>query len=460
MLQIRKLSIVALCMVIVSMTFADNQPNTEQFLAKPTGQYGVGFRDFHFQDGNRCPDLYATKPFGLHPDQIAHNYSADNPEHCREIMVRVYYPINGPVAIGKTPYYSPFVQQSIDYNRTLVSGLNSVNVPAFNQPISQLPDSDYDQLRELKSYAQEDTRPSQGTAFPVIFFTPGASNQVQQYENIITNLVSHGYIVIAVNSIYLTGYIALPNGNVITQDFSSNPSPQADINSRTADIMYTYSQLPAINNTLSNILNVKKVGIMGHSDGAAAVVSIMSSTYKQNFSAAIAMDQPNNPEFLPSFDKPFLHELSGERYWAGWYGSLAERVTHVPKYMLVKNNYLAAIVPNLESLLNQPPVISTGLYSVHGSFSDWTTLQNTHAFQSMIPVNRLVFPVSFGGNTPGYPYGTGDGLEVNNAINTYNLQFFDTYLKDKPNPVFNNTGCKPLAPNTIISCGPTTFPYE
>ncbi len=54
-------------------------------LAKPTGNYGVGFQDFYWINDQVCPD-----PF--YNSDTAKYFRADNPTHCHELMVRVYYP--------------------------------------------------------------------------------------------------------------------------------------------------------------------------------------------------------------------------------------------------------------------------------------------------------------------------------------------------------------------------------
>ena len=42
------------------------------------------------------------------------------------------------------------------------------------------------------------------------------------YENSITNLVSHGYVVVGINNLFINGYTALENGHIVsvTTDYS------------------------------------------------------------------------------------------------------------------------------------------------------------------------------------------------------------------------------------------------
>jgi len=62
-----------------------NHITGSQFLYPPTGPYSVGYEDFHWVNNNVCPD-----PFFNGKNQA--DFSPNNPNHCREIMARVYYP--------------------------------------------------------------------------------------------------------------------------------------------------------------------------------------------------------------------------------------------------------------------------------------------------------------------------------------------------------------------------------
>lgn len=436
----KKILISILLMSMVVVSYADDA----QFLAKPTGSYGVGFKDFHFQDNGRCPDVYAQRE-STKPD----DFSPDNLRQCREIMVRVYYPTNDPISQGDL-YYQPIVTQTKVIFNGIIQFLN-------NHGVNIAVDLDYRQLASLKTYSHENAMPTSGQ-FPVVIFNGGAQNPAQDYENLISDTVSHGYVVIGVNSVFLNGYITLPDGCVVTTDYSSNPAAD-DIATRSSDIMYIYNQLAVMNKQLANIMETDNVGLMGHSQGANAIAALMGSANAKYFQAAVVQDADVQENF-PAFTKPFLHELSGSRYWVVYYGPPDVRVSYIPKYTLNKNNYLVGIVPDLDSLINPAREQSVGFYSVHGSFTDWSTQQYTSAFQNMVPAFSEFYPFVFEGNSPGYMWGAGNGFAISYASSGYAIQFFDTYLKGKTNPVFNTNNCQPLIANTIISCGPTVFPYQ
>lgn len=406
--------------------------NNITFLAKPTGTYGIGFQDLHFQDNSRCPDVYYSQT-------TKDDYSPDNTNHCREIMVRAWYPTNQAITPGVN-YYAPQVSTIANLYTDIAKHLSPSTVLNFSQ------------FYAVQTYDYENVVLISNAGFPVVLFSPGSNEDVQHYENVIANLVSHGYVVLGVNSLFLGGYVTLPDGHIITA--FSNQTDVVDRASRISDIIYVYNNLNSINQQLSNSMDITNIGLMGHSSGANAVASI-TALNQYPFKAAIAMDADVQPTF-EAFSIPFLQELSGTRYWVGKYGEPSDRITYTPHYQLNKNNYLVGFVPTLTELLNPPQY--GPVYSTHGSFTDDSTLHYMPLYQTMIPLINSLEKIIFQGNSLGNAFGSGNGYEITNSINTYAVQFFDTYLKNKPNQVFNANNCAPLTQNTIISCGPTTFP--
>src|SRR5262245_1475203 len=76
--------------------------NEENYLSKPTGNYKVGFKDFHWVNQNICSDVNFT-------GKNAEDFSSDNKKYCREIIVRIYYPSISNNR-SKSFYYKPFVK--------------------------------------------------------------------------------------------------------------------------------------------------------------------------------------------------------------------------------------------------------------------------------------------------------------------------------------------------------------
>ena len=96
--------------VLATMGYSDNQISTNpsnliNYLKKPTGQYGVGFEDFHWVNQNACPDVNFN---GKNQD----DFSQENTKHCHEIAARIYYPTMLP-SEPSSPYYPPFIDSQV-----------------------------------------------------------------------------------------------------------------------------------------------------------------------------------------------------------------------------------------------------------------------------------------------------------------------------------------------------------
>lgn len=171
-----------------------NQPLTD-YLLRPSGKYGVAFKDIHWINNTICPDPYFSK-------KNQKNFSSENKKYCHELMVRIYYPTSikkGP----ETPYYQPIIATE---QNTLKS------IPTVKM-------KDIEQLSQIKSYTIENAPIVKKKSFPVVLLISGLGGQSQLYENLITQLVSEGYIVLGINSVFINGDIALPNSKVISPKF-------------------------------------------------------------------------------------------------------------------------------------------------------------------------------------------------------------------------------------------------
>lgn len=397
------------------------QKNTDQntYLAKPTGQYGVGFKDIHFHDNSRCPDVFYK--VGVNES----DFSPENANHCREIMARVYYPSNVPVTTGGS-YYLPLIQGFKD----LVTGAPNVE------------SNDVQEFDSLQSYSFKNATPIKGKSFPIVLFSHGAGGNVEEYENEITNLVSYGYMVVGVNSFFIGDSIALPNGHIVFQDKTA--SDAAISSTMQSDIMFTYNSLRKIDVIENGDLN--NIGIFGHSVGARASSDLIRGN-PNLFKAGVSLDDGtymsdahDKMVIKDGFNIPFLHVISGQIF------SMINNGGASLKFNLYKNNYLVGLAPD-DQILKK---ITPPYYTVHAEFSDENTIKE-------MPVMKIWIQ-DYIDATEVDPYSTTDSGYIVNSINTPLVQFFNTYLKGDSNPVFNNNTCEPLSQNTVISCGPTVFP--
>ena len=395
--------------------------NQLSFLVKPTGIYNVGFQDFHFQDNSRCPDVF------YQPGINNRDYSPDNINYCREIMVRVYYPTSQTQNLG-SPMYPPLVQRF-------------VNIAAQAPNITE---SNIAQLYTLQSYSTNLAPIINNVQFPTVLFAHGGNSSVQEYENQIVNLASYGYIVVGVNSLFVGSYTAIPDGQIVLADESATP---ATIESQqTADLKFIYNNLTNLG-ALSNSINLSLVGAAGHSYGGGSVESLIADM-PDKFKAVVTEDPYYGDNFtrgesviINGYPLPLFKMLSGT------IGYAPVNLGYTLEYLLNRNNYIMGMAPSNQILWQG----TYPFYTVHSEFSDENTLKNMPGFQ-IINNDYLTYTgMSLWSNAP--------SSYIVRAIDENMIKFFNYYLKGstQSNPF---SSCIPLVSNTVMNCGPSKYgPY-
>lgn len=478
--------------ILLSFSTPANKP--ADYLLMPTGQYGVAFQDIHWINPAICPDPNYSKVSGK-------NFSLDNKKHCHELMVRVYYPTHYKTHLG-TFYYRPIVvsEQNTLKNNTALK-LKEIN-----------------QLSQLRSHTLENAPIVRNKQFPVILFIGGLGGQSQLYENLITQLVSNGYIVLGINSLFINGEIALPNHKVISpviikswDAVSIQILPVLE-----GDISFVYKTIHEVSDSdVFKAMDLKHIAGVGHSFGGRAMANV-ANLHSNWFQALVTLDmEVHMGSFKPqSSVLPMMHIISA--YWRSMFNW--QRL----QYSLNKNSYLVTLTPSEKDLH----------YSYHMDFTDLSTLQYLPAYQASMAYNqrklaqgedliiktrgekvdtlsitRPLYLITKNANSwnifyyePGknavkisfeeiaglqnaldklpkttlnksellpikkiiHAYhqrfgnflGKGDGLQITKSINRYLVDFFNTFLKARKNPFKD---CMPLTDNTQIKCGPGVF---
>jgi len=109
----------------------------------------------------------------------------------------------------------------------------------------------------------------------------------------------------------------------------------------------------------------------------------------------------------------------------------------MPKFTLNRNNFYSVLTPEGTNIN----------YSRHSNFGDSSTLQYVPVIQDFIQYETQQ------GDPWAYDVGTVNGYQAIASINTYLIQFFDTFLKNIKSNTFSS--CFPI-PNTTLVCGPGT----
>lgn len=463
----------------------------DSFLLRPSGKYGVAFKDLHWINNNICPDPQFS-------EKNKNDFSHDNKRYCHELMIRVYYPTALNSYAGSL-YYRP----TIDVEKATLKSVPDMTSISI------------DQLSQLKSHTIKNAPPVKNKKFPVVLFSPGFGVQTQLYENIITELVSHGFIVIGINSVFIDGDIELPDGHIVRTILHNRSEAANKITPiLEQDISFVYKEIHAkIQNKVFKSMDLNHIGALGHSIGGRAIANVVNQ-HKDWFQALITLDMASYKanDSLMQFKIPYMHIISA--YWKSYFNWPLH-------YQLGKNGYLVTLSPSAKDQH----------YSYHLNYTDFSTLQYLPAYlasmtyeqsklaagedviiQMNLPkenrmnkINRPCYVIVKPHNTwrmfyyePGKKYneidiqmvsglhaalnnlplikqiassdiakiknivdayhqqygnylGKGNGIEITKAINEYVFKFFNYFLKDIKDESFKN--CMKISDNTYIECG-------
>ena len=278
-------------------------------LPTPTGEYLVGTHSMHMKTSMDEP---ITK----------------DPNDKRELMIKVWYPAKTKASAKQDPY------------------LDKANRTSFINKYGGgiLPPASMDYLDRVKTHVYQDA-PIADDIFPVLLFSHGYGSNASGYYALLTEIASHGYIVINMNHTYESLGATFPDGSEKLFDYEFQAADGADamehigpirdafvnklpyeerhaiireaskdynitamVKRWTKDMMYTLDQLEAWNKDgfLKNRLDLDKTGVFGHSrgGGAAGQLTIKDSRIK----AAVNIDGVQWGEMMDTiYTRPFLY---------------------------------------------------------------------------------------------------------------------------------------------------------
>lgn len=218
-------------------------------LPDPTGPYAIGTFTTYLVDSQRL-ETYTEDP-------------NDN----RELMVQVWYPAAN--RDGETAQYMPDLD---------VAG--PVIAEQFDLPTFLL-----NHINLTKLDVWQDVPPADNSApFPVIIFSHGLTGMRMQNTVMVRELVSHGYIVAAIDHSYANAITIFPDGRVFIYDpsriFPSGESNPVEANPLiqvwAKDIAFLLDEMAGWNQDTGHLLNgrfdLDHIGIFGHSTGGGAMM--------------------------------------------------------------------------------------------------------------------------------------------------------------------------------------------
>ena len=254
-------------------------------LPKPSGSHEVGSVIFRWTDRTR-PETFTA-----------------DPSDRRQVIAQAWYPTDA--TKGKAvPYFE--AQGRLPSS---IGGLPSFMFGSFGR---------------VATHANAATPVSAAQrTWPVLFFSTGLSVPREQYTALCTDLASRGYVVVALSVPYESGVTVLADGRVVGQTFRPDvmgppPHPALErlIGIRVADTRFALDRLSRLaqldpGSPLAGHLDLRHVGIVGHSIGGATAVQVMASDAR--FRVGVDLDgKLFGTEPDARLGRPFLWIQSGD----------------------------------------------------------------------------------------------------------------------------------------------------
>lgn len=213
-------------------------------LPGPTGEYPVGQTLLLWTDTSR-PELLT-----------------DAPGDFREVAVVIWYP-----AIAGTGEPGSYFPRLSKISEALVESGEVEAWEVFG-------------LRLVRTSNRLDAELSDGeSAYPVVILSPGNGTNVEFYNNLASELASHGYIVVGVNHPHDVAAVELADGRIApynSEQWSLSPEEHQTYTSarmpvRVADMIFVLDRLEQLNKAPESLfegrLDLGSIAVAGHSIG-------------------------------------------------------------------------------------------------------------------------------------------------------------------------------------------------
>ena len=237
---------------------------------EPSGTYNIGTQSIEFTDSSRLE--WFTK---------------DNENDLRRIMIQIWYPT-----------------QEIQGEKELYIDYGNIRIKTLADQFDYNP-LFFKKLTKIKTNAFRNAKPSISDSYPLIIFSHGLGGNRTQNTIMIEELVSYGYVVVAIEHAYDANVSVFNNGEIadyrsginyerrhsrkITpEEFWAVRLPQ--LKTRSEDVRFIIDEIErgGFPQDITQIIDLDNIGIFGHSFGGAT--SIYSSYLDARIDACINLD--------------------------------------------------------------------------------------------------------------------------------------------------------------------------
>jgi hypothetical protein len=225
-------------------------------------------------------------------------FTPEDPDDFREMMVRLWYPIDKDIQ-----------GSSVDYMDCPTFAWLKGRSPI---PLITIPNNAY---LFVRPHGKNESPISQDEKmYPVIIFSPGYDGVYQIYTSLIEDIVSHGFFVASINHPYVSGITVFPDGRKIYVA----PGLPGDLGIRSVieDAKFVLDTITEMNSSdpdFQGRFDLSKVGMYGHSFGGAS--TSICCYEDERFLCGLTLDGVFYIDYIPEgIYQPFLLMIAENRF--------------------------------------------------------------------------------------------------------------------------------------------------
>ena len=405
------------------------------YFPKPTGNYAVGVKDYHWIDEKR-KEIFVNDL--EHPN--------------RELMVKVWFPASLPVILSMSKDAGQAQPSQLPVKPTNIYAPDLVNYYKKNHTLIWL----LGFSRPIYSYSQESSNILNTEAkYPVVIFTPGHGGRNDSNSFHCEELASHGYIVVGISPTYENNIVQFPDdriadgkkvykasGNENKTFIERRKDHNKEVEIRVADVKFVLDQLEQLNKNKESIfyqhLDQNNTAIFGQSLGGEIAAQLCQRDSR--IKAGVDMDGSLiSLDLTKKFNKPFMFILAEDSVamlnkpkmdqsdWNTFH------VSSLEEEEMLKEKYLVAF-KTLAQKNDQRTYMFIIKNAGHIDFTNLALLKESSIISKPL-VRMAAGPLSIGSI---------DGYKVTDIVNEYLLNFFDKYLKNKSSEVLEKNKLEEL----------------